>query len=427
LQWVVYDDWHDRSDHPIPIRPLATLTDDIPVEFGRAVEEEAVRETGPDDLATILYTSGTTGEPKGVMLSHENLVSNATTTCQAYGGGPDNRRLGILPLSHIYARTCDLYAWITLGSQFALAEDRESVLKNCAQVRPTDMNAVPYFYDKVCRLLASRGDADQPGALRRLLGGNIQFCCSGGAALPDSVATTFQRHGVPLLQGYGLTETSPVISFSSLDACQVGSVGRPLPGVEVRIAEDGEILTRGPHVMLGYWKDDLATAETIRDGWLRTGDLGALDDEGYLTIRGRKKEILVTSTGKNIVPNHLEGLLTASPLIAQAMVVGDARNFLTALIVPDTDVLKPILRERQLESLGVEQAIRQIEIVELFRDEIDARLASVSRFEQIGSFDILDRAFSQELGEMTAKLSLRRHVIEEHFHDAIERMYRSPS
>jgi len=427
LRWYVYDDWPDRADHSIPIRPFATLLDAIPDAFGLDIEEEAVRETAPEDLATILYTSGTTGEPKGVMLSHGNLVSNAVTTCQAYGGSPDNRRLGILPLSHIYARTCDLYTWIAMGSQFALSEDWDSVLKNCAQIRPTDMNGVPYFYDKVCRLLALREDASQPGALNRLLGGGIQFCCSGGAALPDSVAQTFRRHGVPLLQGYGLSETSPVISFSSPDADKVGSVGRPLPGIEVRIAADGEILTRGPHVMLGYWQDAQATAETIRGGWLHTGDLGAIDEEGYLTIRGRKKEILVTATGKNVVPIYLEGLLTASPLIAQAMVIGDARNFLTALIVPDADALQPILRQRQLAGLSWKQAIGQPEIVELFRGEIDSRLANVSHAEQIGGFEILTHPFSQELGEMTTKLSLRRHVIEKHYHDVIERMYGSPS
>ena len=294
----------------------------------------------PDDLATILYTSGTTGEPKGVMLSQRNLASNAVASVEAFGSRSEDLRLTWLPLSHIFARTCDLYTWLVTGCRLALAESPEAVIATCHQLQPTLINGVPYFYEKVQRRFTEAGLADKPGELVKLFGGRMRLCVSGGAALPPHVARFYEAQGLRLLQGYGLTETSPVIATESEKAHKLGTVGRAVPGVEVRISAEGEIQTRGPHVMLGYWHDPKSTAATIEDGWLRTGDLGQLDAEGFLQITGRKKELIVTAGGKNIAPAYLEGLLIEDPLIQQAVVIGDGRNFLTALIVPDYEALR---------------------------------------------------------------------------------------
>src|SRR5262249_17553872 len=234
-------------------------------------------------------------------------ASNAIATCQAFEFTTDDLRLSWLPLSHIFARTCDLYTWLIHGCQLALAASREQIIAHCGLLHPTLLNGVPYFFEKVCRSLCDAGKFGpaEPGGqthLQKLLGGNMRACCSGGAALPDHVAEFFWREGVPLVQGYGLTESSPVITTCTPDRHKTGSVGPAVQGVEVKTADDGEIMTRGPHVMLGYLKRPQDTAVAIQDGWLHTGDLGRLDADGYLFITGRKKELIVTAGGKNIAP-----------------------------------------------------------------------------------------------------------------------------
>jgi long-chain acyl-CoA synthetase len=403
---------------------LRELAGEANIDEGRALVERAVAELGPQSLATILYTSGTTGEPKGVMLSHGNLTSNAHGCCIALGAdsGPDTLRLCWLPLSHIYARTSDMYCWLRAGSQMALARSRDTLIADCATTRPTFINGVPYFYDKLLRHLQSTGHADEPGALLALLGGRMRACCAGGAALSDETARFFQRQGVLLVQGYGLTESAPVITTCTRAAQRIGTVGPPLTDVEVRIADDGEVLTRGPHVMLGYWKKPTATAEAIRDGWLHTGDLGALED-GFLRITGRKKELLVLTSGKNIAPSLLERLLCDDPLIAQAMVVGDGRNYLTALIVPDPENLKSEISNLKLSIASPEEALTHPQVCASYRQCIDARLAELSPQEQVGKFTLIGRAFSVADEELTPTLKLRRSIIVAHFNAEIAAMY----
>jgi long-chain acyl-CoA synthetase len=398
-------------------------TESIEPGPARAVEDRGRTLVTPESLATILYTSGTTGEPKGVMLSQRNLATNTLATLETFGEKPDDVRLNFLPLSHIFARTCDMNTWIARGSQLALAESRETVMADCAAVKPTLINGVPYFYDKVRRGLVEKGLADKEGVLRAALGGNVRLCCSGGAALPDHVYDFFWERGVPLLQGYGLSETSPVISVSTEEHHRRGASGRVIPDVEVRIADDGEILTRGPHVMMGYWRNPDATAEILHDGWLSTGDLGRLDDDGFLYITGRKKEILVTAGGKNIAPVYLEALLCEDPLILQALVVGDGRNYLSALIVPNPETLRSEIIARRILVTTPQQALAHAKVQALYRERIDQRLTCVSPYEQVRRFTLLDRGFTIEQGEMTAKLSLRRKEIERHFAKEIEAMY----
>jgi long-chain acyl-CoA synthetase len=419
IAFYTYDSCHETIGGQ-PCRHLAEL---LPEYDGAKADElmnKAVSRTTSETLATILYTSGTTGEPKGVMLNNRNLVSNTVTVTAPFAQGPDDVRLCFLPLSHIFARTCDLYTWVTSGSQLALAATRDSVLADCADVRPTLLNGVPYFFEKVGNAVAG---SDDPNALRDLYGGRIRLCCSGGAALPMHVFDFYRERDIPLLQGYGLTESSPVITLSSETDVKWGAVGRAIPDVEIKIAEDGEILTRGPHVMVGYYKNQAATEQVIQDNWLYTGDIGHLDEEGYLFITGRKKELIVTAGGKNISPVNLESLLTQDPLIAQAVVIGDDRKYLSALIVPEESALDAEIASGRIKVANGNDRLQDASVLQLFEERIAACLATVSHYEQIAKFTLMDRNFTVESGEMTPKLSLRRNSIQTNCCDLIEAMY----
>ena len=405
-----------------PANPERNGGREVPVPIFQHPAGTLAPASDPSDLATILYTSGTTGEPQGVMLSHRNLVFNAFASVAAWDPPPDELRLSWLPLSHIYARTADLYAWLTGGSQLALAESRETLLADCAAVQPTFINGVPYFYEKVTRHLAETGRADEPGALLTLLGGHIRMCCSGGAALPDHVAEFFARSGVPLVQGYGLTETSPVITTGTPRSQRLGTVGPPIPGVEVAIADDGEILTRGPHVMQGYWNRPEATAAALRDGWFHTGDLGQLED-GFLRITGRKKELIVTAGGKNIVPGRLEALLNADPLVAQVMVIGEGKKYLAALIVPDRDRLTAEIIAAQIPVTSAAEAVAHPRVRAFTMRSSAAAWPAFRATNRCASSSLLDRGFTIETGELTPTLKLRRAVVHQHFAEQIARLY----
>jgi long-chain acyl-CoA synthetase len=418
---------YDSCDVPLAGRKprlLAHVVHPDDAKRGRRLHEDRRKTVRPDDLATILYTSGTTGDPKGVMLTHKNLASNAVAALTAFGHQEGDVRLGWLPLSHIFARTCDLYTWSAAEHvELALGEGRDTVVGDMQATKPTLINGVPYFYERIMRVLVEQ-KLDTAENLRALFGGRIRMCCSGGAALPDHVARFYNERGVTLVQGYGLTETSPVISVNT-DPAKVGSVGRAVPGVEVKIADDGEILTRGPHVMIGYRNLPDATAQTIKDGWLYTGDLGRLDEEGYLYITGRKKELIVTSGGKNIAPVILESLLTRDPLIQQAMVVGDGRSYLAALIVVDNEQLEAELSSR---GLSIPQAARLADprVRAIYEERIKRQLAGVSHYEQVAKFHLLAEPFSVERGELTPSLKMRRSVIGQHYAGQIAAMYYVP-
>jgi long-chain acyl-CoA synthetase len=360
-------------------------------------------------LATLLYTSGTTGRPRGVMLSHANLASNAAAVCESHKVSSEHTMLCILPLSHIYARTCDLYTWIVSGSKLVVGEGRETLLRDCQLVRPTALNAVPFVYQRIMDGVINSGTTDKSAALHAIFGGRMEKLFCGGAPVAANVETWYADHGLPLLPGYGLTEASPVIAVTTLSSQRYGTVGQAIPGIEIRTAPDGELLTRGPHVMLGYWQDDAATAEAIdADGWLRTGDLAEIDTDGFVTILGRKKELIVLSTGKKVVPTHVESLLTASPLIDQAAVFGDGHPGLTALIVAASAACPSACN---LAGPEEDAATRRA----LYSAEIARCLAHAAREEQIHRFTLLERPFSLERGELTAKMSLCREAIAQNF------------
>ncbi len=374
----------------------------------------------PDEapLATVVSTSGTSGKTRTVLLTQRNLALNAYTLSETNDGNPDELRLSFLPFSHLYARTCDLYTWILRGSRLVLSESRATLYRDCQLVRPMVMNGVPYFFQKTIDLADAQGVS-----LRELLGGEIQRCYCGGAPLSQSVVDCFAKEDIPLYSGYGLTEASPVVTANTPEHNKIGTVGRPLPGVEIRMAEDGEVLVRGPNVMLGYWQDEKATAETIREGWLHTGDRGRLDADGFLTITGRKKDLIVLATGKNVDPSHVEALLSASPWIEQVAVVGEGQKGLGAIIVPNSDRLRAEIRRRRLWVWSKKRAVSHPKIRELFRHEISKVLAEAAHEEQIHHFTIIGRAFSAERGEITFKLSLRRAAIGRNFTREIRTMF----
>jgi long-chain acyl-CoA synthetase len=392
----------------------------------RLAEELCRREAalGPDDLATIMYTSGTTGNPKGVMLTHGNLLTNVRATLQRSGQHPEDVVLSWLPYSHIYARTVDHYSHLASGVLLCVAESADTLVQDLADVRPTHMASVPRFYEKVLTMVADPDPKVVARRLRDLFGPRVNWLSSGGAPLPYPVARAYVDSGLLVLQGYGLTETSPVISFNSKEAYKLETVGRPLPGVEVKIGPDGEVLTRGPHVMKGYWKNPAATAETIRDGWLHTGDLGELDADGFLKITGRKKELLVLSNGKKVVPAYLEGLLQGDPCIDQAVVCGEGRNFLTALIVPHWPNVRAALAEEGSKLDGAVEEATPL-VMELLQRRIQTALTDVSSAEQVRKFILVPYPFSVAADELTVSLKLRRNVVLGKYARQIEELYRA--
>ncbi|MCI0376364.1 MAG: AMP-dependent synthetase/ligase [Gemmataceae bacterium] len=377
---------------------------------------------GPDDLATVMYTSGTTGNPKGVMLTHGNLLSNALASDQASHRPPGAVLLNWLPLSHIYARTVDHYLQLAGGLVLCLADSAETLVQNLGEIQPTHLSSVPRFYEKVLTAVATLSPEDRRKRLKAIFGPRIDWLGSGGAPLPLQVAQAFAEAGLLILQGYGLTESAPVISFNRKESYKLDSVGQAIPGVEIRIGPDGEVLTRGPHVMRGYWNNSEASAEAVRDGWLHTGDLGRLDEQGFLFITGRKKELLVLSNGKKVVPTHIEGLLVGDPCIDQAVVHGEGKNFLSALIVPHwANVRKelPELADAEEKTLARHPAIQAF-----LEKRIAQAVKDVSPWEQVKKFIVLTEPFSVAAEELTVSLKLRRNVILSRHREALEALYR---
>jgi long-chain acyl-CoA synthetase len=380
----------------------------------------------PEHLATIMYTSGTTGNPKGVMLTHGNLLSNTLAAIEVAPFEPGDVILNWLPFSHIYARTVDHYESIAAGVLLCLAELADTLVRDLEETRPTHMASVPRFYEKLLTAVATADVARTQKRLRDIFGPRIRWLSVGGAPLPRPIAEAYVAAGLPVYQGYGLTESSPVITFNRAGSNKLGTVGGPLPGVEVAIAPDGEVLCRGPNVMKGYWKNPAATAEALEDGWLHTGDLGSLDEEGFLTITGRKKELLVLSNGKKVVPSYIEGLLIGDECIDQAAVCGEGRNFLTALIVPHWANLRRALEKdgARLDSEPADALAQHPAVLRLLRMRVDAALADVANWEQIRKFIVLPNPFTVAADELTVSLKLRRNVVLARHAQELQELYR---
>lgn len=424
--------------------------------------ERAIRDVQPDDLASIIYTSGTTGTPKGVMLTHANIVSNVIDT------EPDvtaaDVALSFLPLCHIYERMAD-YTYYLHGAAVAHVGAVDQVLAAIQKIRPTQVAAVPRFFEKMhARLMDTIRQAPalrqkiffwaiavgfqaipfrlegRPlpawlglkfrladklafSKVRARLGGRLRQFISGGAPLQRELAEFFYAVGLPIYEGYGLTETSPVISANKPGCLRFGTVGKPIPNVEVKIAEDGEILVRGPNVMRGYYQMEPETREALAGGWFHTGDIGMLDPDGFLVILDRKKDLLKTSGGKYITPQPIENKLKASPYIADAVVIADGRHFPSALIIPNFAALERLAGEQGIAAGAPADLARHPKIVERIEKEVEGRCADLAPFEKIKKITVLDREFSIADGEMTPTLKIRRREVEKRYREVIDRMY----
>ena len=437
-------------------------------EASQAAIDERRRHRGPEETCTLIYTSGTTGEPKGVMLSHRNFLSNVASCLQVMPIAHSDLHLSFLPLCHVFERMAGWYLMLQAGASVAYAESMDTIPEDMRQVRPTIMLGVPRFFEKLHdrirealrsapplrrrialwalnvgqRTTACReaqrplpvGLRVQQALARRLvfktlqqrLGGRLRFCVSGSAPLSEEIARFFFSVGVTILEGYGLTETSPVITANRLPVPRFGSVGQAVPGVEVRIADDGEILTRGPHVMQGYFQHPEATREVLSDGWLHTGDIGRLDEEGYLYITDRKKDLIKTSGGKFVAPQKLENLFVADPEISQAFVYGDRERYCVALIVPNAEALRRWAHEQGIPGDSLAQLVREPRVQAFYWDRVQQRQQALPSFEQVKRIALLDQEFSQAQGELTPTLKAKRQLIATRYAPILRQLYEVP-
>ncbi|MBI1804599.1 MAG: long-chain fatty acid--CoA ligase [Ignavibacteriae bacterium] len=427
--------------------------------------EKAKWQVNPDDLMTLIYTSGTTGNPKGVMLTHNNLVSNIRASAECIPFTETDRVLSFLPLCHSYERMAGYYTALACGATIAYAESIETVRDNLLEVKPTVVTTVPRFFERIHNRIikqisdgpalqkaifhwavragkrykrAQKNGAPHPFLLlqyrfadalvfkkiRRRTGGRIKFFASGGAALSRELGEFFEAAGIQVIEGYGMTESSPVISVNRLDDYKFGTVGKPISNVEVKIANDGEILVRGPNIMKGYWNDTQATLEAIdEEGWLHTGDIGTFDENDFLVITDRKKHLFVNSGGKNIAPQHIENLFLQSNLIDQFVLIGDGRMFLTAIIVPDFDVLNDVAKQIRVSSSSTKDLVENETIRQFFEKEIAGIQKDLASYERVRKFVLLDHPLTVEQGEITPTMKVKRKIVEERYRDLIEKMY----
>jgi long-chain acyl-CoA synthetase len=423
--------------------------------------EEARALVSPEDLATILYTSGTTGEPKGAMLTHDNFVFDAISSSSQMPW-PEGGEVGLafLPLSHVLERLVD-YIYFLKGVTLAYCGVLE-IAEVMRRIRPHLLTAVPRVYEKVHEKIfqevshgpgfkqkifkaAVRAAIDSVRSGRKSIlhgvydhlvyakvragfGGRVRFSISGGAPLPVFVGEFFHGVGVLVLEGYGLTETSPVISVNTIDRHRLGTVGPIIPGVEVRIAADGEVLTRGRHVMKGYWNRREATAAAIdTDGWFATGDIGEITPDGYLRITDRKKDLLVTAGGKNVAPQPIENQLKASPLIENVVLFGDRRPYIVALLVPAFEELEKWAKQHGVSAASRAALVAERRVAELYQAIVDEANSQLARFETVKKFRLVPEPFTMDGGELTPTLKVKRRVVEKRYASLIEEMYAEPT
>jgi long-chain acyl-CoA synthetase len=422
---------------------------------------------GKDDLATLIYTSGTTGKPKGVMLSHHNFCSNVASALTVLHIGPDDSCLSLLPLSHSFERMAGHYTMFHAGTTINYAESIELVAANLQEVSPTVVLSVPRLFEKIYARVLENAMAG--GALKRRIffwarrtadawadlqlagkpipttlklkkkiadklvfsklqartGGRLRFFASGGAPLNPEIAKFFYAAGLIIVEGYGLSETSPVIAINPLERPRIGTVGPPIPGVEVKIAEDGEILARGPNIMMGYYNKPEATKEAIDpDGWFHTGDIGEFDEEGYVKITDRKKDLIVTAGGKKVAPQPIENMIKTNQFVLNAVMVGDKRKFPALLVVPDVDALRKWAADRNLAMDDVTAFLAQPDVFSKVEREVMGTLRDLASFEMPKKIGLIEEDFSIERGELTPTMKVKRRVVEERYGEKIESLYR---
>jgi len=425
---------------------------------------------GKNDFASIIYTSGTTGPAKGVCLTHDNFLSNCNSSLDLLPLGEEDICLSFLPLSHVFERMASYYFTLFIGGAIAYAENNESVGRNLKEVRPTYACAVPRFYEKVyANIMDSISGSPAPAKkifemsagiasryadaklnkldcgpilwckymlakalifskIRDGVGGRIKFFISGGAPLSKELGEFFYSVGIFIFEGYGLTETSPVVTVNTFKAFKFGSVGKPIRNTEVRIAPDGEILINGPGVMKGYYKKEAETREVFdAEGWFHSGDIGYLDEEGFLCITDRKKDIIITAGGKNIAPQNIENLIKADSYICEVVLHGDRRPYLTALIEPNFDALKGLALRQGIPYIKAEELARHPRVREFIAERIEERQKDLPNYEKIRNFTLLEKKLTIEGGEITPTLKVKRKVVAEKYRDIFDGMYRSQS
>jgi long-chain acyl-CoA synthetase len=419
----------------------------------------------PFDVATLIYTSGTTGEPKGVMLTHTNIISNVIDAGEKYDFSVHDVCLSVLPLTHVFERSA-MYLYIFNGMSVFYAESIDKVPDNLREVRPTIFVGVPRIFEKVyakAKLAAaksgglkekifdwaievakqyamSKENGETPSLvlslkhsladrlvfskLRAFFGGRLRACITGGAALPNDIYLIFTGAGITIMQGYGLTETSPVITSNNPYAVKLGTVGKPIHNTRVRIASDGEVEVTGPGVMLGYYNKPEATRDVFtEDGWFKTGDIGEIDDDGFLRITDRKKELFKTSGGKYIAPSPIEQMIRSSRFVSQAVLVGNERNYAAALIVPNFDMLESYVNLNHHKAATPAEMCSNPRIIDLLERQVATATAGLARFESVKKIALLDKELSVEGGELTPTLKIKRRVVEQKYKDVIEKLY----
>jgi long-chain acyl-CoA synthetase len=461
-------------EHAIAVAPLSDLHGDVlryetliatAGDADIAEYRKRVAKVDASQLLTIIYTSGTTGEPKGVMLTHSNVSSNVVDSLEAYDLSPDDLALSFLPLAHIYERTVD-YGYLFRGVPVAYVEQMEAVPQAFLEVKPTYAAAVPRFFEKIYANIMDKG-RHETGLKRKIfdwslrvaqesipwraygknpslwtkqrwqiadrivyskiragLGGRVRYFFSGGAPLAPELSEFFWSINLPVLEGYGLTETAPVIASNVPKKNKVGTVGMPISHVQVRIADDGEIQVKGPCVMQGYFhKPDQSREVLSSDGWFSTGDIGRLDQDGFLIITDRKKELLKTAAGKFVAPAPIENLLKQSHFITNAVVVGDKRKFVSVLIVPNFAGIENEARKNNRDFQGPSQMISDPWVRDLLSREIERLTSSLAQYEKPKRFALLEQDFTFASGELTYTLKIKRRVIEDRYKDLIAKLY----
>ena len=427
--------------------------------------DDLAHRIAPDQLATIIYTSGTTGEPKGVMLTHSNLISNLIDGAGNLSFDEKDIALSVLPLSHIFERQA-MYMYLYQGMAVYYAESLETIGPNLREVRPTILVGVPRIfekiYDRIKERVSAKGRVNMallswavsvakayaefqvekkkvPWTLalkhklatklvfskwREAFGGRMRLMVSGGAALPEELGYIYLGAGLPIIQGYGLTETSPVITTGRVEDNRIGTVGKPIQGVEVRIAADGEIETRGPNVMRGYYnKPEETRAVFTEDGWFKTGDIGTIDHDGFLRITDRKKELFKTSGGKYISPQPIEQMIKGSRFVNQVVLIGDGRKFPAALIVPDWQQIESYVQLKGIKSTSRAELCRHERIIDLFERQIAGLTPDLAQYERVKKVALLENEFTIEGGELTPTLKVKRRVIVEKYRSVIDHLY----
>lgn len=406
----------------------------------------------PDEVCSIIYTSGTTGKPKGVLLTHRNFLSNVEAVNDVITVKENDVFLSFLPLSHVLERTTGYYMPISFGATVAYAENTKQLPFNLKEVKPTILISVPRIFEKFHDAIWDKINSSSPfnqkifkwalkqkkdnfrykladflvfKKIKSSMGGRLRLTISGGASLSENLGRFFLKTGILILEGYGLTETSPVISANQENSFKFGTVGKVIPGVKVKITDKKEILVKGPNVSQGYLKNKEETKAVFdKDGWFHTGDMGFIDREGFLTIIGREKEMIVTSGGKNVWPEKIENLLNTDRFISQSIIIGNKRKFVSALIIPDWKEVEVYMKENNLPLHDHEKLVKSPTLLAVFQERIDTKInPNLCEFEKIKKFKLLPQEFSQEQDELTPTLKLRRHIIESHYKKTIESIY----